>query len=163
MLTVVDRLTAFNRQVTLNLSAFCLVLSMLVVSADAIGRKLGITVPGAVSVTELFIAGMVFGGIVFAQTNNMHLYVGLLDSVLPPIGRLLTDLLGLLIGFVSTAFIAWFGFLTAIDSWEVGEISESTIDVPVWPSRFILAIGSLLLCLQFVLDAIRQMVKYDGR
>ena len=61
MLTVVDRLTALNRQVTLNLSAFCLVLSMLVVSADAIGRKLGITVPGAVSITELFIAGMVFG------------------------------------------------------------------------------------------------------
>ena len=107
MLTIVDRLTALNRQVTLNLSAFCLVLSMLVVSADAIGRKLGITVPGAVSITELFIAGMVFGGIVFAQTNNMHLYVGLLDSALPPIGRLLTDLLGLLIGFVSTAFIAW--------------------------------------------------------
>ena len=34
-MTIVDRLTALNRQVTLNLSAFCLVLSMLVVSADA--------------------------------------------------------------------------------------------------------------------------------
>ena len=163
MLAIVDRLTALNRRVTLNVSAFCLVLSMLVVSADAIGRKLGITVPGAVSVTELFIAGMVFGGIVFAQTNNIHLYVGLLDAALPPIGRFLTDLLGLLIGFISTAFIAWFGLLSALDSWDVGEISESTIDVPVWPSRLILAIGSALLCLQFVLDGLRCMLKYDGR
>ena len=136
---------------------------MLVVSADAVGRKLGITVPGAVSVTELFIAGLVFGGIVYAQTNNFHLYVGLLDNALPPIGRLLTDLLGLLIGFIATAFIAWFGFLTAIDSWQVGEISESTIDVPVWPSRFILAVGSALLCLQFVLDGLHRVLRYDGR
>lgn len=163
MLAIVERLTATNRRITLSVSIVCLVLAMFLVSADAIGRKLGVTVPGAYSITELFISGLVFGGIVYAQANNIHLYVGMLDNVLPPIGRLLTDLLGLLVGFVATWLIAWFGFQTAIDSWNVGEISESTIDVPVWPSRFILAIGSLLLCLQFVLDGLRLVLTYKGR
>ena len=163
MLAIIERLTTLNRRISLQVSVACLVVAMLLVSADAIGRKLGVTVPGAYSLTELFIAGLVFGGIVYAQIIKIHLHVGLLDNALPPIGRLLTDLFGLLIGLVSTALIAWFGFLSAVDSWGVGEISESTIDVPVWPSRFILAIGCLLLCLQFILDGLRRVLTYDGQ
>ncbi len=163
MLKFVDTLTAINRRIMLGVSMVCLILAMILVSADAISRKFGFTVPGAVSITELLIAGLVFGGIVYAQTAGVHLYVGLLDGLLPRSGILLTDLIGLLAGFVATAFVGWFGFLQAIDSWTFNEIAESAVDVPLWPSRFVLAVGCLLLCLQFVLDALRIILKREER
>ncbi len=158
MLRTVDRLTDINRKLTLGLSIVCLVLAMLLVSADAISRKFGYVLPGGVPITELLIAGLVFGGIVYAQTTGVHLYVGLLDRVLPRQGLIVTDLLGLFLGFASTALIAWFGFLQAANSWMVHEVSRSSIEVPYWPSRAVLAVGSTLLCLQFVLDAIRLLL-----
>jgi len=163
MLAVAARLTAINRRTTLVLSLICLIMAMLFVSADAISRKFGFTVPGAVSITELFISGLVFGGIVYAQTNRTHLHVGLLDAVLSRRGRMMTDLFGLAVGFLATATIAWFGFLQAIDSWLDNEIAESSIDVPLWPSRLVLAAGSALLCLQFVLDAAGLILTRSGQ
>jgi TRAP-type C4-dicarboxylate transport system permease small subunit len=139
----------------LGLSIVCLVLAMILVSADAITRKFGYSLPGGVPITELFIGGLVFGGIVYAQATGVHLYVGLLDGLLPRAGILATDYFGLLLGFVSTGLIAWYGFAQAYDSWILHEVAEGKIFAPYWPSRLVLAIGSLLLCLQFVLDAAR--------
>jgi TRAP-type C4-dicarboxylate transport system permease small subunit len=163
MLDLINRLTGVNRKVTLMLSIFCLLMAMFFVSADAIARKMGITVPGAISITELFISGLVFGGIVFAQTNQTHLHVGVLDVFMTRSGRLVTDLLGLFVGLVSTGLIAWFGALQAFDSYKVNEIAESTIDFPLWPSRFILAFGSALLCIQFILDGMRLILTRKER
>jgi TRAP-type C4-dicarboxylate transport system permease small subunit len=163
MLKVVNTLTAINRKVMLTLAMICLILAMVLVSADAISRKFGVTVPGAVSITELLIAGLVFGGIVYAQTAGVHLYVGLLDGVLSETAILVTDLIGLLAGFISIGIMGWYGFLQAIDSWEFNEIAESAIDVPLWPSRFLLAVGCLLLCLQFILDAVRLILSREKR
>lgn len=155
MLKLVDRLTDLNAKAMLSLSIVCLLLAMILVSADAIARKIGIVLPGGVPITELFIAGLVFGGIVYAQATGVHLYVGLLDHLLPRAGILMTDYFGLFLGFVATALITWYGFAQAYDSWVLHEVADGKIDVPYWPSRLVLAIGSLLLCLQFVLDAIR--------
>jgi TRAP-type C4-dicarboxylate transport system permease small subunit len=155
MLKLVDRLTEINARAMLGLSIVCLLLAMILVSADAITRKFGYTLPGGVPITELFIGGLVFGGIVYAQTTGAHLYVGLLDGLLPRWGLIATDYFGLLMGFVATALIAWYGFAQAYDSWLVHEVEEGKINVPYWPSRLVLGLGSLLLCVQFVLDAMR--------
>ncbi|MCP8937758.1 TRAP transporter small permease [Alsobacter sp. SYSU M60028] len=155
MLKLVEKLTDLNARFMLGLSIICLLLAMVLVSADAISRKFGYALPGGVPITELFVAGLVFGGIVYAQANGVHLHVGILDGVLPRRGIVLTDYFGLLVGFVAIGIITWYGFAQAFDSWLSHEASDDKIKVPFWPSRFVLALGSLLLCLQFVLDATR--------
>lgn len=160
MRTAIARLSGFNRAVLLGVSVLCLILAMVLVSADALLRKFGTPIDGAVPITELLISGLVFFGIVVAQASGLHLRVTVIDKALSPLGRLLCDLLGLLITFFVTLLIGWYGALQALDSWVSNEITESAVDIPVWPARLMLVLGCALLCLQVLLDAAQCLLSY---
>jgi len=160
MLAAIVKISELNRVVLLTVSVVCLILAMGLVSADAIMRKVATPIPGAIPFTELLVSGLVFFGIVVAQSSGLHLNVTIIDRTLSPLNRLCCDLLGLGITLFVTMLIGWFGALQTFDSWMSNEVTESTIDVPVWPARFLLAFGCLLLAIEVLLNAIRLILRY---
>jgi TRAP-type C4-dicarboxylate transport system permease small subunit len=162
MLAAIVKISELNRLVLLTVSVVCLILAMGLVSADAIMRKLATPIPGAIPFTEFLVSGLVFFGIVVAQSSGLHLNVTIIDKALSPLNRLCCDLFGLGITLFVTVLVGWFGTLQTLDSWMSNEVTESTIDVPVWPARFLLAFGCLLLALEVILNAIRLILRYPA-
>jgi TRAP-type C4-dicarboxylate transport system permease small subunit len=68
--------------------------------------------------------------------------------------------LGYLFGAAFFALIIWGGWTLAIDSWVGGEFEgEGALQVPAWPTRFIILIGSALAIVNYLVVAYLDVVR----
>ena len=109
-------------------------------------------VPGVIELNEVLMVGIVFFGLAMAQKEKAHIRAELFVSRMKPKLRRFFDLLALIL---STCF--WVILLTqalprAWQSYLTGEYREGLIKFPIWPARWALAIGILIMCLQLGRD-----------
>ena len=112
-------------------------------------------IPGVIELNEVLMVGIVFLGLGMAQKEKSHIRAELFVSRLSPKLRRLFDILALVF---STCF--WVVLLSqalprAWESYLTGEYREGLIKFPVWPARWALAIGLLIICLQLIRDFYR--------
>lgn len=132
-------------------SNLALLAIMLGVSVDAVLRYvIGRPIAGMLEGVELLLVFAVFANLAQTQAEGGNIAISVLTERLG--GRslasvqLVTSLLALgLFGTMTwaTAELAW-------RSWKMGEYSAGLIPFPIYPSRFIVALGCLFLCLQLL-------------
>ena len=142
------------------LSGMALLIMMMVGAADVIGTNLDIIgipsapVPAAFEFMATMMVVCVFLAISLGQARRAHIRVEVLVDKLPAPLRLLVDLFRHLISMGFFIAIAWFGGLSALHSFNVGEYAPGIINFPIWPARFFLAFGATLISIQCTFDFI---------
>lgn len=127
--------------------------SMLLGTADVIGTQLlGTPLPGALELTESTIVLVVFGGLAYAQTRGSHIRVEMLYTHLGPRMRAVLDGFGHVMGLLFFGLLAWQAGLELAHSWRISEATFGIVRLPLWPTRAILLMGTLLLIVQLLLD-----------
>jgi TRAP-type C4-dicarboxylate transport system permease small subunit len=129
---------------------------MLLIDANAFMRKLfNQPVTGTLEITEALMPIAILLPMAYTQLVGGHIRVTLLTkSLSPQVQRaLLTAALLLGVGFAVWATWAAYGF--ALRSWQVDEHAWGTVRFPLYPSKAAIAVGTALLGIQFLLDAIR--------
>ena len=118
-------------------------------------------VPGVIELNEVLMIGIVFLGLGVAQKEDSHIRAELFVSRLGPERRRYFDLISLIfsVGFWTIILVqavpkAWESFLT-------GEYREGLIKFPIWPARWMLAAGVLVICLQLVSDIYNSLVSQE--
>lgn len=137
-----------------------LLLIMLGVSADAVLRYgLNRPVAGTLEGVELLLVFAVFAGLARTQAERGHIAVGLLTDHLT--GRPRAALAALASVLALTLFVAvtWATGGMAVRSWTMGEYSPGLIAFPLYPSRFLVALGTLFLCLQLLVELARAVTE----
>ena len=140
------------------LSGIALLLMMVVGAVDVIGTNLDMAgvssrpVPAAFEFMATMMVVSVFMAISLGQARRTHIRVELIANMLPAKAQVLANLIrhGLSVAFFMA--IAWFGILSAINSFNVGEYTPGSINFPVWPARFFLAAGVSLMTIQCIFD-----------
>ena len=109
-------------------------------------------VPAAFEFMATMMVVSVFMAISLGQARRTHIRVELIAKMLPARAQVAANLIrhGLSAAFFMA--IAWFGILSAINSFNVGEYTPGSINFPVWPARFFLAAGVSLMTVQCVFD-----------
>ncbi len=142
------------------LSGIALLLMMVVGALDVIGTNLDIIgvpsmpVPAAFEFMATMMVVSVFLAMSLGQARRTHIRVEVLVNLLP---WRLHQLANLIRHGLSMAFflcVAYFGALSAIHSFDVGEYAPGIINFPIWPARLILAFGASLISAQCALDLI---------
>jgi TRAP-type C4-dicarboxylate transport system permease small subunit len=116
-------------------------------------------VPGALEITESTMVLIVFGALAFAQTRRAHIRVELLYGVVGPRLQAFMDAATHLTALAFFALLAWQGKGEALYSWQIDEATLGAIRFPLYPARWLLVIGSVLLMIQLVLDVIADLVR----
>ncbi len=140
------------------LSGIALLLMMVVGAVDVIGTNLDMVgvsskpVPAAFEFMATMMVVSVFMAVSLGQARRTHIRVELIANMLPPAGQMIANLIrhGLSVAFFMA--IAWFGILSAINSFNVGEYTPGIINFPIWPARFFLAAGVSLMTIQCIFD-----------
>jgi len=140
------------------LSGIALLLMMVVGAVDVIGTNLDMVgvssspVPAAFEFMATMMVVSVFMAISLGQARRTHIRVELIANMLPARAQVMANLFrhGLSVAFFMA--IAWFGMLSAINSFNVGEYTPGSINFPVWPARFFLAAGASLMAVQCIFD-----------
>jgi len=143
------------------LGATGMIVSMLLGVADVVGTKfLDYPVPGTLEFTESTMVLIVFGALAFTQSRRGHIRVEIFYNMGSPRAKSLMEVFTHLIGIVYFALLAWTGYQEAIYSWNLGEATMGTIRFPLYPARFMLAIGVSLLILQLLSDLVEDAGRF---
>jgi TRAP-type C4-dicarboxylate transport system permease small subunit len=109
---------------------------------------------GTVEISSYLLVIFCFTGMAFTQSQRGHIALELFTQRLPQrmsrVLKIITSTLSLAV----FAVITWQTSIAFWKSWEMQEVRWGALPLPVWPVKFFVAFGSLVLCLQLVLDLI---------
>jgi TRAP-type transport system small permease protein len=138
---------------------------MCLTTLDVAGRYIfNHPITGVYELTEYLVLILIFSFLGYTQSKNGHVSVDLLLPKLPARLKAVIDLLNHLVCLVLMAVIFWMGIETALELRSVGEASPN-LGVPDYPFAFFLAIGCLIMCLEYLRNIIDLLAgpKKDGQ
>jgi TRAP-type C4-dicarboxylate transport system permease small subunit len=137
-------------------SGFATLLITLVVVFDVGGRSFfNSPFHSGVEIAELLMIVLVFFGLAAAQQQRQNYAIDLVSRHLPMSVQRVLEFLGYLFCLGVVVLLAWLCSKQAISSFERGEAGFGIVAFPLWPARFLLALGLWLLAVQFVCDILR--------
>jgi len=152
----VQRLGALLSRIALGLlllGTVGMIASMLIGVADVVGTKFfDWPVPGTLEFTESTMVLVVFGALAYAQERRAHIRVELLYGHAGPRGQSFMEAVTHIVAFIFFALVAWQGLGELVYSWEMKEATMGTVRFPLYPARFFLLLGVLLLLVRLALD-----------
>lgn len=137
------------------ISGIVVLLLCLYTTVDVVGRYL-LNKPlwAAYELTMILLIYITFWGLAYVQARRGHMRLEFLYQKLGPRGRIVLDIVSILIGLFLFVIVTWQGWEWAIHSWKIQETTMGAYIVPLFPARIGLAIGSLIFVIQYLIDLI---------
>jgi TRAP-type C4-dicarboxylate transport system permease small subunit len=156
------KIEGFHRFLTY-LSAAGMLMMLLPTVADVIARILfNAPISGTIEFTGLVMAFVIYMGVPYAQTEGAHVRV---TFAVDRLSQKTKQALNLFVYLFSIGILGFFVYATgseAIHSYRIGEYFFGSTRFPLWPSRALVAIGLILLSLQFSVDFIKTLLSFMG-
>ena len=142
------------------LVAACSTLITMVLVVTNIGGRYIFNKPvtGSLEFTEALLVLIIFLSLALTQYEGGHIRVTLLTRRLPRQIAHATDIFCMLAGAAFFGWCAYAAWRFAYQSWSIDEYEWGTIAFPLYPVKFVVFAGILMLAVQFLLDAIAETV-----
>lgn len=154
---VADAYAKFARWVAF-ISGAVVIILMLYTTADVTGRYLANhPMPGAYEMTNIFLIYITYFGVTLVQARGGHMRLGFLLEKQGPRGKALIELISVIFGLFIIGIVTWQGWIYAMESWRIHEVTMGAYNVPVFPGRIALAIGATIFLVQYIIDFIKNI------
>lgn len=107
----------------------------------------GRSIPGSFELVESLVTCIVFLGLAQAERVGANVRVTLVTDNVPQIAAVLLRSVGAVIMVAITAWFAYATWVAGLDSFRTGEFSDGIVHFPLWPARFVVALGFTALLL----------------
>ncbi len=136
---------------------------MLLVCADVTGRYvMKHPLPGTFEIVSVIMPAIVFLGVAYAEYLKKHLRVEILSEHLSEKAR---DALNLFLWLICAALfgaLTWYMLIDAAEATSVREASAGLIVIPVYPVKWLIALGTVFLTLEFIINIVNTIRKWLG-
>lgn len=141
-------------------SVFIIMFLMFFATTEIVGRYIFNTpVPGHVEIVELIMAGVVFFGIAYTERVGGHVRMELfVTRVLKGRAYHLAEVITATMSLFVFIFILIYTFKTALFCFQIGD-NTAYLYWPTWPSKFAVPLGSLFLCIRFIIEIIQHLAQ----
>jgi TRAP-type C4-dicarboxylate transport system permease small subunit len=141
-------------------AAVSIFIMMILVVANILGRYLfNKPIAGAFEVTEALLVVIIMLALAVTQYQDAHIRVTIVTRRMPPYWAHIARIFSLALGAVFFAWCAYATWLFAAQSYSFNEQEWGTITFPLYPFKFVVFIGVVLLAIQFVFDTISEVMK----
>lgn len=148
------------------ISSAALLAMMLLVSSDVIARYLfNSPITGTLEFTEFGMIVIIFFGLAYTQFLKAHIKVDFLTVRLSRRKRAVCDFISFLTGATLFGLIVWNGTRMFLYSFKTKEVTIGTLEMPIYPVKLLIPLGSLILTVRFLMDmqtAIRDFMRAKG-
>lgn len=135
------------------------VLTMLLIVADVLGRKFFKSVPGALELSEGLMIVIIFMPAAYVALRKGHIFIDAVTMHLPRNVQIILDAFSAVFGLVLFGIIAWMSWGVAWQAFQIGEYRVGLVSIPIWPFRMVFSIGYWLLCIALIYYAIREAAR----
>ncbi|WP_169569849.1 TRAP transporter small permease [Sneathiella limimaris] len=137
-----------------------LMFMMIFITVSVCGRYFfNASLPDDVVIMQALLVVVVFIPFAFVQYQKEHLAVTILTDVMPPKGQYLCELLGLFVGIAFMAIVTVSSYGDAMMAFEDDAVFDGLLDVPSWPARASVTVGTGLLTLKLITDLIKALME----
>ena len=148
-------------RVLLFFSGLCCAVSMLLITADVVGRYFfNSPIPGTLEVTEFMLCMIVFGGLTYLEIRGEHVRILLIYSRLSAKAQFALSIFAKGLGFLFFGLMTWQTFRSALHSFIIQEATWGEVSVPLWIGKTFIFLGCLMVTLHllgsFGLDLFRR-------
>lgn len=143
-------------RVLVAIAVVALILMTSVTVVSVAGRYLlSMPIPDDLVMSEMLMVAVVFLPLATVQKNREHVFVSMFTDKLPARYQAYCELGGMIIGLVFFAILtaATFGDFKA--AWDVGAYFDGSLNLPEWPSRFVVFFGVLVFTLRLLFDIVQ--------
>ena len=153
------RLNDWLARTLLTIAAVLAFLLSFLVCADVIGRVVfNSPVRGTPEIVSGSIVMILWLQAAYAIRSGGMIWVDALHVHLPARAQRGCEVFGALLGIAFFALICWGSVDPALHAWRSNEFEgEGALRIPVWPARFLVALGSFLAAFNYLLLAIERM------
>jgi C4-dicarboxylate transporter DctQ subunit len=139
-------------------SVFIIMFLMFFATTEIVGRYLfNSPVPGHVEIVELIMAGVVFFGIAYTERVGGHVRMELfVTRVLKGRAYHIAEAITAALSLFVYIFILIFTFKASVFAFQMGD-NTAYLYWPTWPSKFAVPLGSLFLCIRFLIEIIQHV------
>lgn len=127
------------------LAALFLVAIAVLVLTSIVTRLLGMSIPGLASYAGYCMAASSFLALAYTFKKGGHIRVSILLQHLEGTKRRLAELWCLGVGFLLTAWFAWYSVKTVRVSLQINDISPGPDATPLWIPQIAMALGTTVL------------------
>ena len=130
------------------------------VCADVIGRVMfNSPVKGTPEIVSMSIVVICFLLAGYSVQSKSMLHADILVGLFGRRGPWISVFLSGVLGAALFALIVWGSFEPSLHAWNSGEFEgEGALRIPVWPARFVVMLGSLLVAITYVAQAIHAAI-----
>ncbi len=142
------------------LSAFCgwLMLAMMVLLViDIVTRSLKKPLQGMAELSVFVMMIVIYLGLARCEEHGGHVYLEVVKNYLPPPARRILEVVAYGLATITTAILLYVGTQNALFSFTNNESIEGTVELRIWPIKFIMVIGLIFFFLQILLNGIDRM------
>ncbi len=151
MVRVLQLLDSKLSWILLFLSGIICGISMLLITADVMGRYLfNSPIPGTLEVTEFFLCIIVFGGLTYLEIRGEHIRILLIYSRLSANHQFALNVFAKGVGILFFGLMTWQTCLNALHSFTTQEATWGEVSVPLWIGKAFVFLGCLTLTLHLV-------------
>jgi len=134
-----------------------LALMVLLITADVVMRYFfNSPIKGSYELVQFMLSMIVFLGLAFMQTKKGHVSISLLTSKLSSSQRSVIGSATYLLCLITFALVSWRCILQA-ETLRISNTSSDVLSIPNFPFMYIVAFGSIMICLIFIIDFIRSL------
>ncbi|MFC1864033.1 TRAP transporter small permease subunit [Thermodesulfobacteriota bacterium] len=148
----------------LNVIAGLMLLGMMFLGAcDVVGRYLfNSPITGTLEISSILMGGMVFLAWAHTQAEGAHVSVDIFFMLYPPRVRAILSFVMMFLCLILFALIIWQSTSMAISDWQGGKLVRLIL-IPIAPFKFMISLGALFICLEFIIQMILLIPKILGR
>ncbi len=128
---------------------------MFLTVADVVGRLFGAPISGTYEIVGFVGAVIISFALPYTSVHNGHIFVDILMMKKPWLVRVIVNAVNALVAMVLFGVIAWQSVVYANSMKASGEVS-STLQMPVYPFIYGVALGCALLSLVLLIEFLRQ-------
>ncbi len=112
---------------------------------------------GTVEISSYLLVIFGFTGMAYTQSQRAHIEIDLITMQLSARPKHILRIITLFLSLAACALMAWQTSIAFWTSWQIQEVRWGALPLPVWPVKFVIAFGLLVLCLQFVVDIVHEI------
>lgn len=153
---ILDRLLMTAMILSMSSCLFMVAITVLDVFAR---HMIGRPVPGVTEFNEVLMVCVVFLGLGLSQKDKAQIRAELFISRMSPKWRKALDLFSLVMGWGFWTLLAVLAVSRGWGSFVMGEYREGLLKFPIWPARWALAIGMILMSIQLIRDIVTRIAE----
>jgi len=141
----------FVHKVNQVLAGFCgwlMLAMMLLLVLDVVTRLIGRPIQGMAELSVFVMMVVIYLGLARCEERKEHVGLEILRNFLPGRKRRVLDWINGLVAAVTVIIFSYAVIDNAIFSFNRNESLEGTVELPIWPTKFIMVIGIVFYLIQ---------------